>query len=197
MAQRIERIRRSARPIATPATDRRRTPAQRLDPRQIAARLNAGVQPTDDATDGTGSGGGRGTNPHGRGSGSSDGAVNVGGSGRGNGSGNGSGDGDGDGDGGGGGGQDPFLAAISAALRDAWDTPSRGEIGSGDRAVAVKITLRSDGRVTAFQVTRSSGNAALDQSVELMLRQLRVLPAPAQYGYSEPVRTIDIVFRAV
>jgi TonB family protein len=188
MAQRIERIRRSARPLAAAPTDRRKPPAKKLDPKEIAARLGAGVEAG-------GRAGGKGTNPQGTGSGDADGPISVG-RGRGNGSGDGDGEGDGDGDGGGG-GQDPFLAAISEALREAWETPSRAEIGSGDRAVSVKITLRSDGRVTAFQVTRSSGNTALDQSVQMMLRQLRTLPAPAQYGSREAVRTIDIVFKAL
>ena len=197
MAQRIERIRRSARPL-TPVAATRNTknapPAKKLTAKDIAARLNDGIEPANYASNGTGSGGGKGTNPRGRGPGTQDGAIDVGGSGRGGGSGDGEGDGEG---GGGGGGNDPFLAAISAALHDAWETPSRAEIGSGDRAVAVKITLRSDGRVTAFQVTRPSGNAALDQSVEQMLRQLRRLPAPAKYGSGAAVKTIDIMFRAV
>lgn len=201
MAERIERIRHSARPLPSVPASRQARPTQpvkKQSSKDIAARLNAGLESADADSSGTGGGGGRGVNPRGRGSGTQDGAIDVGGGGGRGGSGNGSGDGDGDGDGGGGGGgQDPFLAAVSAALHEAWETPSRAEIGSGDRAVAVKITLRSDGRVTAFQVTRSSGNTALDQSVEQMLRQLRRLPAPAQYGSTEAVRTIEIMFRAV
>ncbi len=195
MTERLERIRRSARPAPTTAADRQKRktpPAKKLDPTEIAARLSAGVHSADGAVSGPGSADGKSADPRGKGSGNSDGPISVGNSGRGNGA----GDGEGDGEGSGGGGKDPFLAAISAALHEAWETPSRAEIGSGDRRVAVKITLRADGRVTAFQVTQASGNPALDQSVEQMLRQLRTLPAPADYGGREAARVIEVVFRA-
>lgn len=89
---------------------------------------------------------------------------------------------------------DQFLAALSAALHDAWNQPSRAEVGRGNPKVGVSITLRSDGTVTAFQITRPSGHAAMDSSVERLLRELRKLPPPAAFGITGAVKTIEVAF---
>jgi TonB family protein len=186
--ERLERIRRSARPISsakTPTARSSTTPSQRFSADSIASRLLDGLRGGGSGPgSGGGSGGGTGT---GRGTGSGS------GSGRG-GSGNGRGSGVGDGIGNGSGPGDPFYSAIAEALYDAWDPPSRAEVGRGNPTVGVRITLRADGTVTAFQLSRSSGVAAMDTTVEAMLRGLRQLPAPASFGFKEATKVIDVRF---
>jgi TonB family protein len=192
--ERLERIRRSARRITPPpktaATRNANTAA--ADPKTIRDRLLSGVS---SAAGSSGSGGGRGA---GAGSGSGGGGSGLGsGSGSGDGgggSGHGSGGGTGDETGPGNGPGDPFYTAIGAALHDAWEPPSRAEVGGGNPVVGVKITLRSDGTVTAFQISRASGCAPMNQSVEALLRSLRSLPAPASFGFREAVKVIEVRF---
>ena len=101
------------------------------------------------------------------------------------------------GGGGGGGGPgrgDSFLAAVSAVLHEQWSQPTRAEVAKGNPTVGASITVRTDGTVTAFQLTRSSGVTIMDDSVERLLRKVRKLPAMGTYGLSESVLTIRITF---
>lgn len=174
---------------------------------QIRQRLLSGLQGLGDGTGAEGSGGGRGRGVGG-GSGSGHGSASGRGEGAG-GTGHGAGGGHGDGGGGSGGGTgagrgegsgpgsglgDPFFTAIGTALYEAWVPPSRDDVGGGNPTVGVRITLRFDGTITAFQLSRPSGNTAMNASVEALMRSLRRLPAPASFGFTERVKTIEVRF---
>jgi len=196
--ERLDRIRRSARPVATAKTTPKTSSASSTKPFRadsIAGRLLQGVPSSGSAfLDGPGGGSGPGSGGgSGGGTGTGRGVGSGSGSGRG-GSGNGRGSGVGDGLGDGSGPGDPFYTAIATALYDAWDPPSRAEVGRGDPTVGVRITLRSDGTVTSFQISRPSGVAAMDTSLQAMLRLLRRLPAPSSFGFTEPVKVIEVRF---
>ena len=100
-----------------------------------------------------------------------------------------------DGTGPGGGGQgDTFMAAVITVLTDQWMQPTRVEIGDEEPTVTTSITVRADGTVTAFQLTKPSGVAAMDDSVERLLRKVRKLPPLGQYGLLQSVLTIEVTF---
>lgn len=183
--ERVERIRKTARlqQQSAPRTTASRSSAKALSASDIAARLRNGTSTAGGSGSGGGNGTGTGTGP-GRGSG----GPGTGDYGDGPGSGtNGVG-------GGGGGGGDPFYSAISQALYQAWDPPGRQDVGGRRPVVRMKIVLRSDGTITAFQMVKSSGFKVMDDSVLDIFRTLRELPAPASYGITARSRTVEITF---
>jgi hypothetical protein len=196
--ERLERIRQGARTVPASGAGAASgtgtgigscTSAAPFNAAAIRDRLLSGVRGTGSGSGSGGGGGGRGTggggSGHGTGSGHGDGSG-----GRGHGTGGGQGDGSGPGSGLG----DPFYSAIGAALYDAWTPPSRTEVGYGTPTVGVRITLRFDGTITAYQLSRPSGNAIMNASVEALMRSLRRLPAPASFGFTERIKTIEVRF---
>jgi TonB family protein len=194
--ERIERIRRGLRtvPAAKPTTAKTsKTAAKSFRADSIADRLRSGISSgaSGDGDGGTpnGTGNGKGSGSGGgRGSGNRGDGLGSGGTGNGRGSGNGDGLGNGSGPG------DPFFTAIGTALYDAWTPPLRADVGRGNPTVGVRITLRSDGTLTAYQLTRPSGNSAMDGSVEALMRSLKRLPAPSSFGFKEAVKTFEVRF---
>ena len=207
--ERLERIRQGARPISTPgakAAPGAVTSAAPISADAIRSRLLSGLRGTGGGADdggGSGHGTGAGTGPSGgggRGSGAGTGPSGGGGHGTGagtgtsGGGGHGTGGGHGDGSGPGSGIGDPFYTAIGAALYAAWTPPSRADVGRGNPTVGVRITLRFDGTITAYQLSRPSGNTAMNTTVEALMRGLRRLPAPTSFGFTEQIKTIEVRF---
>jgi TonB family protein len=63
------------------------------------------------------------------------------------------------------------MAVIKNTLYSLWDQPAKEDVGS---AVAVmKLQLGGGGRVTRAVLSRRSGNAALDDSVERAASDIR------------------------
>lgn len=84
------------------------------------------------------------------------------------------------------------FARVRAAFYQVWVQPSRTEVG-GEAAEAV-IVLGPNGRVISGRLSKSSGNAVLDNSVRRALNAVpRVTGLPS--GFEQRHREISIAFR--
>lgn len=89
------------------------------------------------------------------------------------------------GNGDGGGGEDTPPRQIRGALRDSDYPRSAADAGAGG-TVGVRYTVWTDGRVTACEVTQSSGNTALDEATCRLIRE-RFRFRPSRDGRGRPV----------
>ena len=70
-----------------------------------------------------------------------------------------------------------YYSKVEEFLKRRWDQPSV----FGDRPkVLILFKVAADGRVISVRIQERSGNAAMDASVENLLRGLKTLPAPPQ-----------------
>lgn len=89
--------------------------------------------------------------------------------------------------------QADYSGKLVGFLKMHWQSyaPSRAELGSSRKfETRVEIALDGSGRVIEAKITRSSGNARMDEAVRRMLSSLRQYPAPED---KRPVRMRDIV----
>lgn len=63
------------------------------------------------------------------------------------------------------------LALIKTTLDAAWQKPSRAE--AGDAETFLRLWLQPDGRIERTELSRASGNASLDASVEAVGRNVQ------------------------
>jgi TonB family protein len=64
-----------------------------------------------------------------------------------------------------------------------WAQPTSVANGDGKNAVLVKLRIEKDGRVSSFEIVRSSGNAELDESVKALTNRVsHVEPLPDGLG---------------
>ena len=67
-----------------------------------------------------------------------------------------------------------------------WAQPASAANSGTKNSVLVKLRIEKDGRVTGFEIARSSGNAELDESVKaLSSRVTHVEPLPDGLGKSD------------
>jgi len=86
-----------------------------------------------------------------------------------------------------------FRDAVGKVYYDAWVAPE-GE-ATGDTRVEATVTIARNGEVLSARITKPSGNAAIDQSVQATLDRVRfAVPLPA--GTSESQRVVPIGFTA-
>ena len=81
----------------------------------------------------------------------------------------------------GGGGNDDNSAygnRVGDFLKLRWAIPPRSLLGNSEPQVLIELTIASDGRVNGSRILRRSGNAAMDDSVAVMLKGLDRVPAP-------------------
>jgi TonB family protein len=71
-----------------------------------------------------------------------------------------------------------YYETIAAFLYQRWAQPGRAELGGRKPTVAVSLSLDAGGRVKSAAITRRSGIAPMDASVEALLASLTTLPAP-------------------
>lgn len=71
-----------------------------------------------------------------------------------------------------------YYETIAAFLYQRWAQPGRAELGGRKPTVAVSLSLDAGGRVKSAAITRRSGIAPMDASVEALLAGLTTLPAP-------------------
>jgi TonB family protein len=84
-----------------------------------------------------------------------------------------------------------FLQALRKIYNDAWVVPDG--ITDDEATVSTSVTIARNGDVIATKILRSSGNAAVDASVEAMLRRVtRAVPLPD--SAKENQRTVTIKF---
>ena len=82
-----------------------------------------------------------------------------------------------------------FLSQVRRVYEEAWLVPD----GAPEVAVRVSVTIARDGSVTATRILEQSGNASVDNSVEMTLDRVKfVVPLPE--GAKEDQRTVEIVF---
>ena len=79
--------------------------------------------------------------------------------------------------------QQKYKQAVTAA----------GDIARGDTSVDVAITIARDGRVVAREITRRSGNTALDRLVQRVLDSVTEI-APFPTGAKDERRTFNLTF---
>ncbi len=95
------------------------------------------------------------------------------------------------GPGGGGASYANFEDAIKKIYTEAWIVPDG--VTDDEATATATVTLARDGTVLSSSLTKSSGNALADQSVEMTLRRVRfAVPLPASAKESQ--RTITIKF---
>lgn len=84
-----------------------------------------------------------------------------------------------------------FYQALRKIYNDAWIVPDG--ITDDEATVSTSVTIARNGDVIATKILRSSGNAAVDASVEAMLRRVtRAVPLPE--SAKENQRTVTIKF---
>jgi len=71
-----------------------------------------------------------------------------------------------------------YYETVASFLYQRWAQPGRAELGGRKPTVAVSLSLDASGRVKSASITRRSGIAPMDASVEALLAGLTTLPAP-------------------
>jgi len=84
-----------------------------------------------------------------------------------------------------------FLQAVKSVYQRTWIVPDG--ITDENATVAVSVTIARDGTVVSSRITRSSGNAAVDRSVQVTLDRVKVA-APLPDDAKENQRTVGINF---
>jgi colicin import membrane protein len=84
-----------------------------------------------------------------------------------------------------------FLQAVKSRYQQAWVVPDG--ITDDNATVAASVTIARDGTVKSARITRSSGNAAVDRSVQVTLDRVK-WAAPLPDDAKEDQRTVSINF---
>jgi len=84
-----------------------------------------------------------------------------------------------------------FLQAVKSVYQHAWIVPDG--ITDENATVAASVTIARDGTVVTSRITRSSGNAAVDRSVQVTLDRV-TYAAPLPDEAKENQRTVSINF---
>jgi len=84
-----------------------------------------------------------------------------------------------------------FLQAVKSVYQRTWIVPDG--IADDNGTVAVSVTIARDGTVVSSRITRSSGNAAVDHSVQVTLNRVK-FAAPLPDDAKENQRTVGINF---
>ena len=121
------------------------------------------------------------------------GTISVGGGGKGGTGPGGSGGGDSTGDGSPDG--DRYIGALMGYLKRVWQQPSRAEVGGGNPTAVVSLTIQSDGTVTVARLSRGSQAQAMDASLNALIRGLKRVPAPAEFGKKSSSVSVAVKFK--
>jgi colicin import membrane protein len=84
-----------------------------------------------------------------------------------------------------------FLQAVKSVYQRSWIVPDG--ITDDNGTVAVSVTIARDGTVVSSRITRSSGNVAVDRSVQVTLDRVK-FAAPLPDDAKENQRTVGINF---
>jgi len=83
-----------------------------------------------------------------------------------------------------------YAQVVKSVYQHAWVLP---DTSADEAIVKVKVTIASDGRVTASEIVRGSGDAAVDASIQRTLERVTFI-APFPEGAREKERTYPISF---
>lgn len=84
-----------------------------------------------------------------------------------------------------------FLQAVKSVYQRAWIVPDG--ITDDNATVTASVTIARDGTVVSSHITRSSGNAAVDRSVQVTLDRVK-WAAPLPEETKDNQRTVSINF---
>ena len=84
-----------------------------------------------------------------------------------------------------------FLQAVKSVYQSAWVVPDG--ITEENATTAAAVTIARDGTVVSSHITRSSGNAGVDRSVQVTLDRVK-WAAPLPDTAAENQRTVNINF---
>jgi len=88
-----------------------------------------------------------------------------------------------------------FLQGVKKVYTDAWIVPDG--VKDDSATVTVSVTIGRDGSVISSRITRRSGDAAVDQSVQMVLdRVTRTVPLPADSDDNQRTVTINFNVKA-
>lgn len=87
-----------------------------------------------------------------------------------------------------------YLSRLHGVIYQTWRQPTRAEAGAGDFAVVIRLEIAKDGQVTSSSRIRRSKNVIMDQSVNLLLKQLNKVP-PLPREYEGDTLRVDITLR--
>ncbi|HBC87006.1 MAG TPA: hypothetical protein DCZ94_08640 [Lentisphaeria bacterium] len=73
-----------------------------------------------------------------------------------------------------------YYDSVSVYLYELWKQPSQAELKGLKPTVTVHISIDATGNVRSAQITKKSGNSAMDISVNELLTSLKNLPKPPQ-----------------
>jgi TonB family protein len=86
-----------------------------------------------------------------------------------------------------------FRQGLYSIYEQAWIIPDGAT--ESDATTEAKITIARDGSVISAMITRSSGNAAVDDSVQLALDRVRQVPPPPSSEKEKVTVTINFIAR--
>lgn len=84
-----------------------------------------------------------------------------------------------------------YYALVRAAMYDEWKPPASVTPGAGPQ---ISIRVQRDGTITQRTMTRSSGNALLDESAMRAARAVTRISRPLPEGFSGSYRDITVDF---
>jgi len=88
-----------------------------------------------------------------------------------------------------------WHAALSAELYRLWAQPSRADVGGGNPAVRVTLSITAEGRVVDARITGPSHVVPMTTSVKRLLDSLGTVPAPKSYGVEGSPIVITVTFK--
>ena len=72
-----------------------------------------------------------------------------------------------------------YSDTVGAYLEPIWDQPNKVSLGGRLPEVTIRLNIAANGRVTGRKIMRRSGIAAMDRSIEKLLKNLTYVPAPS------------------
>ena len=75
--------------------------------------------------------------------------------------------------------EEKYWERIHEFFRDRWQAPA-GVFVTAETAVIISVKVDARGRVLSKRIVKSSPNAAVNQSVQVMLNHLDYIPAPPE-----------------
>ena len=71
-----------------------------------------------------------------------------------------------------------YENSVGAYLYQLWDTPDKSVLGNKRPEVKVQLHIAANGKLLSSKILKSSGIAAMDKSIEKLLKKIEYLPAP-------------------
>lgn len=73
-----------------------------------------------------------------------------------------------------------YYEQVRVFLMSSWRQPNAAQLNNTRPEVKVLIHVDASGRIVSAKIVKRSGNRAMDESVETLLRKVRILPKPPE-----------------